>query len=56
MPKKTLFIDVMCKGRFVMTFRYQYCPLFTIDLNDVRNKLLAQRPSLRGKQLELYLD
>lgn len=56
MPKETLFIDIMCKGRFVMTFRYQYCPLFTIDLNDVRDKLLAQRPSLRGKQLELYLD
>ena len=56
MLKKILLIDVMFKGSFGTTFRYQYCPLFTIDLNDVRNKLLAQRPSLRGKQLELYLD
>lgn len=40
MPKKTLFIDVMCKGRFVTTFRYQYCPLFTIDLNDVATSCL----------------
>lgn len=28
---KTLVFDVMLDGRFIHTFRYQYCPLFPID-------------------------
>ncbi len=31
---KTLVFDVMLDGRFVHTFRYQYCPLFPIDEQD----------------------
>lgn len=53
---KTMFIDVMHNGRFVCTFRYRYSPLFKLDINDIARKLLASRPSLKGKQLELYLD
>ena len=53
---KTLFIDVMHKDRFVCTFRYRYSPLFKLDINDIARKFLASRPSLKGKQLELYLN
>lgn len=53
---KTILIDVMHKGRFVMTLAYKYNPLFTIDINDVFEKIIEKRPTLRGKHLELYFD
>ena len=53
---KTILIDVMHKGRFVMTMAYQYHPLFTIDIKDVFEKIIEKRPTLRGKHLELYFD
>lgn len=53
---KTMFVDVMCKGRFLFTFRYRYCPAFKVDMQDVYEKILQSRPSLRGKRLELFVD
>ena len=53
---KTTFIDVMHKDRFIMTLAYKYNPLFTIDINDVFEKIIEKRPTLRGKHLELYFD
>ena len=53
---KTIFIDVMHKGRFVMTLPYKHNPLFKIYIEDVIKKIIEKRPTLRGKHLELYFD
>lgn len=55
-PQKTLFVDVMNEGRFIFTLRYKYCPLFKIDLNDIYEKVLEKRPTLRNDKIELYID
>lgn len=53
---KTIFIDVMHKGHFVMALAYKYHPFSTIDIEDVFRKIIKKRPELRGKHLELYFD
>lgn len=52
---KTIIFDVMYKGRFIMQYKYRWCPAFSIDLNEVIRGILLRRPSLKGKQLELYI-
>ena len=46
---KTFVFDIMLKGRFVCTLRYKYCPLFPIDLEDLKKFILSKRPTLRNK-------
>ena len=53
---KTIFIDVMMKGRFIFTLRYRHNPLFRIDMQDVERAIIEKRTSLKGKQVELYFD
>lgn len=33
---KTLFLDVMLNDRFVCTLKYKFCPLFPIELGDLK--------------------
>lgn len=33
---KILNFDVMLNGRFVHSFRYEYCPLFPIDSEELK--------------------
>ena len=54
--KKVLFVDVMLHDRFIFTLRYQYCPLFKLDLHYVYSKVIEKRPSLKGKPIEIWLD
>lgn len=54
--KKVLFVDVMLNDRFIFTLRYQYCPLFKLNLQDVYSKIIEKRPSLKGKPIEICLD
>lgn len=54
--KKVLFVDVMLHDRFIFTLRYQYCPLFKLDLQDVYSKVIEKRHSLKGKPIEIWLD
>ena len=51
---KTLVFDVMCDGRFLMQFSHKWCPAFVLDMDEVLEKLLEQRPSLRSKHIELF--
>lgn len=51
--EKYLYFDIMERGRFVYQFRYSYCPLFKLDLEDVERKLYEKRPSLKGRKLEI---
>ena len=53
---KTLFVDVMKDDRFVFTLRYEYCPLFKIDMNDIYEKIIERHPILRNRRIELYID
>jgi hypothetical protein len=53
---KILFVDVMKDDRFVFTLRYEYCPLFKIDMNDIYEKIIEKHPTLRNKRIELYID
>lgn len=46
---KTLKFDIMLHGRFVCTLAYKYCPLFPIDLDDLKRFIEQKRPSLIGK-------
>ena len=46
----------MLHDRFIFTLRYQYCPLFKLDLQDVYSKVIEKRPSLKGKPIEIWLD
>lgn len=51
---ETILFDVMKDGKFIMQFRYTWAVVFKLDLNDVYNKLIEKRPSLRGVPLELF--
>ena len=53
---KTFFIDVMLNDRFQFTMPYKYCPAFKLDIEDVNRKVLAKRPSLKGKPYEIWID
>ena len=53
---KTIFIDVMHNGRVVMTLPYKHKPLFKRDIEDILEKIIEKRPTLRGEHLELYFD
>lgn len=50
---KTLVFDVMLDGRFVHTFRYQYCPLFPIDEQELEKFVTDRLPTLKGKDLNI---
>ena len=52
---KTLVFDVMLDGRFVHTFRYQYCPLFPIDEEELE-KFVTDRPIIRYNTYEEALE
>ena len=53
---KTVHIDVRCGGYLVFTLHYRYCPAFKINMQDVYDKIIEKRPTLRDKQIELYFD
>ena len=50
---KELIFDVMLNGRFVCTLKYKFCPLFPIELDDLKKFIESKRPSLRGKNYRI---
>lgn len=50
----TVVFDIMCNGRFVMQYKYRWCPAFPINLEEVVNEILSKRPTLKGKHIELF--
>jgi len=46
---KALFLDIMLDGKFICTLKYKYCPLFTIDYNELLKFVEQKRPTLKGK-------
>lgn len=53
---KTLHIDIMLGERYVFTLHYKYCPIFKLDVQDVYNKVIEKRPSLKGKPFSMCFD
>lgn len=51
---KTIFLDVMLNDRFVCTLKYKFCPLFPIELGDLKKFIESKRPSLKGKIIESH--
>lgn len=51
---QTIVFDVMSEGRFIMQFKYRWCPAFKLNIDDVVKEILAKRPTLKGKSIELY--
>lgn len=51
---KTIVFDVMCGGRFVMQHKHKWCLLFKLNIEDVVKEIVAKRPTLRNKHLELF--
>lgn len=50
---KTLVFDVMLDGGFIHTFRYQYCPLFPIDEQELEKFVTDRLPTLKGKDFKI---
>lgn len=50
---KSLFIDVMLKGRFVATLRYRYCPAFPLDIEELSEFVVSKLPTLRNKPFNI---
>lgn len=53
--QKVIYVDVMVNDRFIFTLRYEYCPLFKIDLKDIHDKVIEKRPTLKNKKIEFYI-
>ena len=53
---KTIFLDIMLKGRYVCTLRYRYCPLFPIGEKELRDFVVSCRPSLRNQPFNIVFD
>lgn len=53
---KTLFIDIMLRGRFVHTLRYRYCPAFPPREEELRAFVIGKLPTLRNKPFKILFD
>lgn len=43
---KIFVFDIMLKGRFVCTLRYEYCALFPIDLDELTKETDIKKSTL----------
>lgn len=50
---KTFIFDVMLDGRFICTLKYEYSPLFPIDLEELEKFILDKRPRMKGKDYRI---
>lgn len=46
---KKLVFDVMLNGRFICTLAMPYCPLFPIEVDEIKSFVESKRPTLKGK-------
>lgn len=58
MIKYTLiYIDIMCNDYFFAQITYKHCPLFILNLEEVRKEVYTKYPSLNNKKnVKLYLS
>ena len=53
---KTIFVDVMLNDKFIFTMPYKYCPIFKVDPQDIYDKVIERRPSLKDKPIKIFMD
>lgn len=53
MKTKTLHFDVMLHGRYVCTMHYRYCPLWAIDMGELHDFVVSERPGLKNKPFNI---
>lgn len=47
---RIIAVDIMIGERFYAQYKYQYCPILKIDINDIANKVAERYPSLKNKK------
>lgn len=47
--KSVVYLDIMMGGRFVRQLAYEFCPLFPIEAQEVKEYVERKCPSLQGK-------
>lgn len=52
---KVLAFDVMLRDRFVCTMKYRYCPLFPLEIDELKKFIEDKHPSLKGKDYTISL-
>lgn len=53
---KTIFLDIMLRGRYICTLKYKYCPLFAINEKDMKEFIISKRPDLEGQPFNVEFD
>lgn len=47
---KTIFLDILVDNKFYRQLKYEYCPLWRINLNDVEAFILSKLPWLKREK------
>lgn len=53
---KYIHIDIMVNGRYLCTMRKPHCPAFRLSIQELRDYIEKQRPSLAGKTYDVYFN
>ena len=53
LEKNIIYLDIMMGGKFVRQIPYEYCPLFEIDQDEVKDYVEKKCPSLCGKRFNI---
>lgn len=53
---KTIFLDIMLNGRYIRTLKYKFCPLFHINMDDLREYVVSKMPALKGLPFKIEFD
>lgn len=53
LAKNIIYLDIMMGGKFVRQIPYEYCPLFEIDPDEVKDYVEKKCPSLCGKNFNI---
>ena len=48
-----IYLDIMMDGKLVRQIPYEYCPLFEIDQDEVKDYVEKKCPSLHGKNFNI---
>lgn len=53
---KKIYLDIMIKGKFVCQLPFSFCPLFPIEMEEVREYVLEKRPTLKNKEFNVLFS
>ena len=53
---QTVYVDLMERGKHIGQIPYHFCPLWGVNLQEVRKYVLEKRPSLRNRAFSIKLS